>query len=163
MMRLKSTGTWTINTKHLVNSHLQRLKKLISFIWKKLNSKIKPNVSLKKYLKSVKAPELFRKTYFQIKVNKSGRCHNLRPGKVPWGIFAVTARDYFVYIVHFTKFTHGSSLFMKKSLLMEKSKGEESPWKKKIKNRPKLRKKSTTTTQQQLYFPPPKYTRKKNL
>ena len=111
MTHLKSTGTWTINTKHLVNSHLQRLKKLISFIWKKLNSKIKPNVSLKKYLKSVKAPELFRKTYFQIKVNKSGRCHNLRPGQVPWGNFCCDCScwglifmlfSYFVYIVHFT-------------------------------------------------------------
>ena len=47
---------------------------------------------------------------------------------------------------------------------MEKSKAEESPWKKKkIKNRPKVRKKATTTTQQQLYFFTPKYTRKKNL
>ena len=151
-MRLKSTGTWTINTKHLVNSHLQRLKKIdFSFIWKKLNSNIKPNVSMKKYLKSVKAPELYRKTYFQIKVNKSGRCYNLWPGQVPWGNFCCNCScrglifmlfSYFVYIVHFTKFTHGSSLFMEKSLLMEKSKAEESPWKKKkIKNRPKLRKK----------------------
>ena len=114
-----------------------------------------------------------RKTYFQIKVNKSGRCQNLRPGQVPWGNFCCDCScwslifmlfSYFVYIVHFTKFTHGSSLFMEKSLLMEKSKAEESPWKKNIiKNRPKLRKKSTTTTQQQHYFFTPKYTRKKNL
>ena len=37
----------------------------------------------------------------------------------------------FVYITHFTKFTRGSSLFMNNSLLMEKSKVEESPWLKK--------------------------------
>ena len=49
----------------------------------------------------------------------------------PGGIFAVTTHlgprfscffAYFVYIAHFTKFTGGSSL------LMEKSKVEESPW-----------------------------------
>ena len=96
-------------------------------------------------MKSVKAPELFRKTYFQIKVNKSGRCHNLRPGQVPWGNFCCNCLcwglifmlfSYFVYIVHFTKFTHGNSLFMEKSLLMEKSKAEESPWKKNNNNAP---------------------------
>ena len=49
----------------------------------------------------------------------------------PGGIFAVTTHlgprfscsfAYFVYIAHLTKFTGGSSL------LMEKSKAEESPW-----------------------------------
>ena len=25
--------------------------------------------------------------YFQLKVSKSGRCHNLRPGRIPWGNF----------------------------------------------------------------------------
>ena len=48
---------------------------------------------------------------------------------------------------------------MEKSLLMEKSKAEESPWKKKIiKNRPKLRKKATTTT---LFFHPKIYKKEK--
>ena len=51
----------------------------------KLNSNIQPNVSTKKKkkLKFLKVPELFRKTYFKIKVNKSGRCHNLRPERIP--------------------------------------------------------------------------------
>ena len=39
----------------------------------KLHSNIQPNVFISKFLKSIKAPELFRKTYFQIKVKKSGR------------------------------------------------------------------------------------------
>ena len=46
----------------------------------------------------------------------------------------------FVYITHFTKFTRGSSLFMNNSLLMEKSKVEESLL---LKNRPKEERKST--------------------
>ena len=82
----------------------------------------------KKYLISLKA-QLFRKTYFQIKVIKSGRCHYLRPGWVPWGNFRGNRScwgsifmlfPYFVYIAYFTKFTRGSSLFMEKSLRMEK-------------------------------------------
>ena len=46
----------------------------------------------------------------------------------------------FTSIAHVTKFTRGSSLFMEKSLLMEKSKVEESPWKK---NRPEEEKKGS--------------------
>lgn len=42
-------------------------------------------------MKSLKAPELFRKTYFQRKVIKSGRCHNLGAARDPGGIFAATA------------------------------------------------------------------------
>ena len=38
---------------------------------------------------------------------------------------------YFIYITHFTKFTRGSFLLKEKSLLVEKSKAEESPWLKK--------------------------------
>ena len=77
----------------------------------------------KKYLISLKAPELCRKTYFQIKVNKSGKCHYLGPGWVPWGNFRGNRScwgsifmlfPYFVYIAHFPKFTRGSSLFMEK-------------------------------------------------
>ena len=48
---------------------------------------------------------------------------------------------YFDYIAHFTKFTRGSSLFMEKSLLVEKSKAEESPWEKKGKIRQAQRRK----------------------
>ena len=45
---------------------------------------------------------------------------------------------YFIYITHFTKFTRGSFLLREKSLLVEKSKAEESPWlKKNNNNRPK--------------------------
>ena len=53
----------------------------------KLNSNIQPNVSMKKIPKSLKAPKLFRKTYFQIEVSKPERCHNLGPGRIPWGNF----------------------------------------------------------------------------
>ena len=82
----------------------------------------------KKYLISLKA-QLFRKTYFQIKVIKSGRCHYLGPEWVHWGNFRGNRScwgsifmlfPYFVYIAYFTKFTRGSSLFMEKSLRMEK-------------------------------------------
>ena len=48
---------------------------------------------------------------------------------------------YFVYIAHFTKFTRGSSLFMEKSLLMDKSTAVESPWEKKRKKRQAQRRK----------------------
>ena len=39
----------------------------------KLHFNIQPNVFISKFLKFIKAAELFRKTYFQIKVKKSGR------------------------------------------------------------------------------------------
>ena len=45
----------------------------------------------KNFLKFSEAPKWFSKTYFQIKVNKSGRCHNIGPGWIPGGIFAATA------------------------------------------------------------------------
>ena len=53
----------------------------------KLNSNILTERSHKKFLKSFKAPKLFRKTQFQIKFNKSGMCHNLGPERIPWGRF----------------------------------------------------------------------------
>ena len=104
----------------------------------------------KKILKSLKALELYVKTYFEIKVDKSGMCHNLERGRVCWGNFGDNRSSlgsfkilfaYFVCIAHFTKFTCGSSLPMEKSLLLEKSKAEESPAikKKKGKNRRKKR------------------------
>ena len=117
-----------------VTSHLQRPRNRFLFYLKKLNSNIQPNVSIKKkYLESLKAHGLFRKTYFQLKVNISGRCHNLGPGRIPWGSIFTS----FPSIAHFTKFTRGSSLFMEKSVLVENSKVEESPWEKKKKNMPK--------------------------
>ena len=90
----------------------------------------------------LKAPKLCRKTYFQIKVNKSGSCHNLGPGRIPWDNFRGNRSCqgsifilflYFVYIAHFSKFARGSSLFMETSLLVEKSKSEEIPREKKKK------------------------------
>ena len=38
-------------------------------------------------MRSIKALKLFKKTYFQIKVNKSVRCYNLGPRRIPWGNF----------------------------------------------------------------------------
>ena len=99
------------------------------FIWQNWIQTLKQMFPWKKYLISLKAPELWRNTYFQIKVNKSGKFHYLGPGWVPWGNFRGNHScwgsifmlfRYFVYIAHFTKFTPGSSLFMEKSLLMEK-------------------------------------------
>ena len=57
----------------------------------KLNSNIQKNVSIKKILKSLKATDLFRKTYCQMKDNKPRRCHNLGPGRILWGSVAATA------------------------------------------------------------------------
>ena len=53
----------------------------------KLITNIQPNVTIKKFKESLQAPELFRKTYFHMKVIKSGRCHNVGPGQIPWGEF----------------------------------------------------------------------------
>ena len=108
----------------------------------------------KKYLISLKAPELCRKTYFQIKVNKSGKCHYLGPGWVPWGNFRGNRScwgsifmlfPYFVYIAHFPKFTRGSSSFME-NLCSWKNKQRKKVLgrKKGKKGRPKEERKSTT-------------------
>ena len=112
-------------------SHLQRPKKKIdfSFIWLNWIQTFNLTFPQNYFQKSLKAPELFRKTYFQIKVNKSGRCHNLAraPGWIPRGNCSCLGSifmfiPYFVYIAHFTKFTRGIYL------LMKKSKAKESPW-----------------------------------
>ena len=75
-----------------------------------------------------------KKRYFQMKVNKLGRCHNLGPGQIPRGSFAATAHDfhlhvipYLVCIVHFKKITRRSSLLVEKSSLTEKSRAEKIP------------------------------------
>ena len=65
-------------------------------------------------MKSFKASELFRKTYFQIKVNKSGSViisdlGESRGNRSSWGSFLCMLFPYFVYIAHFTKFTRGRS------------------------------------------------------
>ena len=112
-------------------SHLQRPKKKIdfSFIWLNWIQTFNLTFPQNYFQKSLKAPELFRKTYFQIKVNKSGRCHNLAraPRRIPRGNCSCLGSifmffPYFVYIAHFTKFTRGIYL------LMKKSKAKESPW-----------------------------------
>ena len=52
----------------------------------KLNSNIQPNVFISKFLESIKAPELFRKTYFKVKVKKSGRW-KLKSDGHSWKLF----------------------------------------------------------------------------
>ena len=103
----------------------------------------------KKYLISLKAPELFRKTYFQIKVIKSGRCHYLGPGWVPWGIFAATAHIearfscYFhiLFTSHTLQNSHVEALCLWKNLCAwKKSTAEESPWEQKSRKRQAQRK-----------------------
>ena len=118
-----------------VTSHFQRPKNRFFFYLIRVNSNILPKVSIKKILRSLKAPELFRKTYFQTKVTISGRCHSLVQGRIPWRNFRGNRSfwasffmlfAYFVYIALSVKFTRGSSLLREISLLMGESKAEES-------------------------------------
>ena len=53
----------------------------------KLHLNIQPNVFISKFLKFINAAELFRKTYFQIKVKKSGRW-KLKSDGHSWKLFA---------------------------------------------------------------------------
>ena len=48
-----------------VTSHLQRLKRLIFLLFDLLNSNIQPNVSIKKFLKPLKAPQCVEKCIFK--------------------------------------------------------------------------------------------------
>ena len=91
-------------------------------------------------MKSFKASELFRKTYFQIKVNKSGSViisdlGESRGNRSSWGSFFCMLFPYFVYIAHFTKFTRGRSFLMKKNQKRKKVFGKKEK-KRKWKNRP---------------------------
>ena len=52
----------------------------------KLHLNIQPNVFISKFLKFIKAAELFRKTYFQIKVKESGRW-KLKSDGHSWKLF----------------------------------------------------------------------------
>ena len=87
-------------------SHLQRRKKnRFFFIWLNWIQTFNLTFPQNYFQKSLKAPELFRKTYFQIKVNKSGRCHNLEPGRIPWGKFSrqplmLRLDDIFIFCLH---------------------------------------------------------------
>ena len=81
-------------------------------------------------MKSFKASELFRKTYFQIKVNKSGSViisdlGESRGNRSSWGSFFCMLFPYFVYIAHFTKFTRGRSFLMKKNQKRKKVFGKK--------------------------------------
>ena len=60
----------------------EAIKSRFFFYLTKLNIKISPDVSVQNFLKSSKVPELSRKTYFEIKINKSERCP-LRPERIP--------------------------------------------------------------------------------
>ena len=78
-------------------------------------------------MKSFKASELFRKTYFQIKVNKSGSViisdlGESRGNRSSWGSFLCMLFPYFVYIAHFTwtLFSHGKIKSGRKSLVKRK-------------------------------------------
>ena len=53
-----------------------------SFIWINWIKEFNLTFPYTNFLKSLKALELFRRTYFQIKVIKSGRCHDLGPGRI---------------------------------------------------------------------------------
>ena len=86
---------------------------------------------LTKLNSNLKASELFRRTYFQIKVIKSGMISDLRESRR--GVFAATAHHdvgarffmlfpYFIYIAHLTKFTRGA-LCLWKNLCSGKIKG----------------------------------------
>ena len=88
-----------------------------------------------------------------MKVNKSGRCHDLEPGRIPWGNFHGNRScrgsifrlfPYFVYIAHFTKFTRGNSLFMEKSLFIENQTRKKVYDKKKNKINNNIKKKTKT-------------------
>ena len=116
------TLRWPIYVK--VTSHPQRPKKNRFFFY--LTKKFNLTFPLKKkFLKISEAPEWFSKTYFQIKVNKSGRCHNLGPGWIPGGDFRGNRSSWGSFSCHlrilFTSRTCGSSL------LVEKSNAEDSP------------------------------------
>ena len=43
----------------------------------------KNGIKWRKNSETLKAPKLFGKTYFQMKVNKSGRCYNLGTERIP--------------------------------------------------------------------------------
>ena len=76
----------------------------------------------KNFLKFSEAPKWFSETYFQIKVNKSGRCHNIGPGWIPGGGNRSSQGSFSCHLpVLFTSRTCGSSL------LVEKSNAEDSP------------------------------------
>ena len=109
-----------------VTSHLQRPKNsAFSGYLDELNSNIQPDVSIGK--KRKKKP-----SFFQTKVSKSERCHDLGPG----GIFAATAhveaRFLCYFHILFTSRTlynsHEEFFAFEKIFPMEKSKAEESNW-----------------------------------
>ena len=133
-----------------------------SFIWINWIKEFNLTFPYTNFLKSLKALELFRRTYFQIKVIKSGRCHDLGPGRISkenfrgnrscWDSFFMLF-PYFIYVAHTTKFTRGTLCFWKN--LQGKSKAEESPRsrKKKVHWRKKERKKEYHSVQKRKKIP----------
>lgn len=110
-----------------VTSHFQRPKE--SLIWQR-NQKFYLRFSKKIKLEFSKSSDLFWLNQFQLKIKKSGRCHNLANGRTPWWNFCgnrswrssfLMLFAYFVYITHLTKLTRGSLLRMEKSMPIEKS------------------------------------------
>ena len=96
-------------------------KNRLFFYFTKLNSITQPNVSMKKCSEIVKSTRATSKTYFQIKVNKSGKCHNLGPGRISQQplILGLVFHVISIFCLHRAL---GSSFLKEKSLLMEKSK-----------------------------------------
>ena len=101
-------------------SEAKKRNRFFSYLTK-LHSNIQPNVLISKFLKFIKAPELFRKTYFQIKVKKSGRW-KLKSDGHSWKLF-----------VYGKIFAHGKIKSERESRVKKKNK----------KNRPKEERKST--------------------
>lgn len=83
---------------------------------------------------------LFRKTYFQTKVKKSGRCHNLKPGWAPQGNFLCNLSPSFYLNIMFTLTTwqnsHMEALYLWKNLCSWKFESRKKSLGRK-KNRPK--------------------------
>ena len=68
--------------------HLQGPKKIVFFLIR-LNRIQTFNLTspYKNFPEIVKGTQVIQKNLFKIKVNKSGRCHNLRPKRITWGNF----------------------------------------------------------------------------
>ena len=120
----------------------------------KLNSNFQLNVSIKIILNSLKISELFSETLFQIKINKSGRCHYLEPGRfsrqplmfrLNFNIISLFFLHRALYKIHMWKlfvygkiFAHGKTKSGRKSLVKKTKKKTN-----KNKNRRKEERKST--------------------
>ena len=136
--------------------YFQSRKNSFFFYWIKLNSNILPYVFVKKNSEIFKTPELIRKTYFQTRVNKSGRCRSLVHERIPWGrlILGLVFHVICIFCLHraFDKihtwklfdfgkiFAHGKIKSGRKSLVKKKKKGpkekEREPFRQEKENNP---------------------------